>query len=268
MISRRPSRSFHEAIALCALNAAMALGLAGCDLAHGRPGPGPEVMRPEEEMRFAVLYKENCAACHGANGRDGAAISLANPVYVEIAKDHLHDVIAQGVPGHLMPAFGKNAGGMLTDQQVSAVAQGIVAQWGSPEGLAGQTAPTYTAKLAASIEHGQQSYAVFCARCHGANGAGGAIDEKSPATLSGSARPGSIVDPSFLALLSDQDLRSILIAGRPDQGMPDWRTDAAQPMTDQQITDIVAWIASKRVADPGQPYQGRPYPGQPNTTQP
>ena len=25
-------------------------------------------------------------------------------------------------------------------------------------------------------------------------------------------------------------------------------------MTDQQITDIVAWLASKRIANPGQPY--------------
>ncbi len=36
--------------------------------------------------------------------------------------------------------------------------------------------------------------------------------------------------------------------------MPDWRSDAAQPLTDQQITDIVAWLASKRTRDPGQPY--------------
>jgi hypothetical protein len=65
---------------------------------------------------------------------------------------------------------------------------------------------------------------------------------------------GSIVDGSYLALISDQGLRSITIAGRPDEGMPDWRSDGAQPLTDQQITDIVAWLASKRTANPGQPY--------------
>jgi cytochrome c oxidase cbb3-type subunit 3/ubiquinol-cytochrome c reductase cytochrome c subunit len=62
------------------------------------------------------------------------------------------------------------------------------------------------------------------------------------------------VNGSYLALISDQGLRSIVIAGRPDEGMPDWRTFGAQPMTDQQISDVVAWLASKRVADPGQPY--------------
>jgi cytochrome c oxidase cbb3-type subunit 3/ubiquinol-cytochrome c reductase cytochrome c subunit len=49
-----------------------------------------------------------------------------------------------------------------------------------------------------------------------------------------------------------------MIAGRPDEGMPDWRTDAAQPMTDQQITDIVAWLASKRTNNPGQSYPTPP----------
>jgi len=36
--------------------------------------------------------------------------------------------------------------------------------------------------------------------------------------------------------------------------MPDWRSVTTQPLTDQQITDIVAWLASKRIAEPGQPY--------------
>jgi len=40
--------------------------------------------------------------------------------------------------------------------------------------------------------------------------------------------------------------------------MPDWRSDAAQPLTDQQVTDIVTWLASKRIADPGQPYRTHP----------
>jgi cytochrome c553 len=90
--------------------------------------------------------------------------------------------------------------------------------------------------------------AIFCARCHGANGEGGPADGKTIQGRSGpgaskSGRLGSIVDPSYLALISDQSLRSILIAGRPDEAMPDWRNDAAQPMTDQQITDILAWLA-------------------------
>ena len=94
---------------------------------------------------------------------------------------------------------------------------------------------------------------MFCARCHGVGGEGSAGDAKS-----GAGKVGSIVDASYLALISDQSLRSITIAGRPDEGMPDWRSDGAQPLTDQQITDVVAWLASKRSANPGQTYPTQP----------
>jgi len=214
------------------------------------------VVRPEEVLDFATLYKQNCAACHGENGRDGAAISLSNPVYIALAGEtQMREVIAKGVPGKLMPAFARSAGGMLTDGQVTVLAQGIAKQWGNPSVLAGQTPPPYLATVAGSAEHGLQAYGVFCARCHGATGEGGSADGKPNSTQ---GKIGSIVDPSYLAIISDQNLRSITIAGRPDQAMPDWRGDAEQPMIDQQLTDILAWLATKRVANPGQPYPNRP----------
>jgi mono/diheme cytochrome c family protein len=235
---------------------AACVALAGCGRIPGRPGPGPEVLRPEEVLAFPTLYKQNCSACHGENGRSGAAISLANPVYVALAGEtRLRDVIANGVPGKLMPAFANSAGGTLTDQQVAALAQGIVQQWSNPSLLAGQTPPPYVGTSPGNAEHGLVAYGVFCSRCHGAAGAGGPADG-NPDSKGGKA--GSIVDPSYLAIISDQNLRSILIAGRPDLGMPDWRTDAAQPMTDQQVADILAWLASQRVANPGQPYPAHP----------
>jgi cytochrome c oxidase cbb3-type subunit 3/ubiquinol-cytochrome c reductase cytochrome c subunit len=235
---------------------AVCLIVAGCSHIPGRPGPGPEVVRPEEVLAFSALYKQNCAACHGENGRNGAAISLANPVYVALAGEaRLQNVIANGVPGKLMPAFAKSAGGMLTDGQVAALAQGIVQQWGNAGLLAGQSPPPYLATLPGNAEHGLEAYGVFCARCHGATGEGGPADGIPNCTK---GKLGSIVDPSYLALISDQNLRSIAIAGRPDEAMPDWRGDASQPMTDQQVTDILTWLASKRVAYPGQPYPTHP----------
>lgn len=249
-----PRERSMQTTALSAALLALAFTTAGCGTIPGRPGPGPEVMRPEEELHFETLYKDNCAACHGANGRDGAEISLANPAYIAVAKDHLHDIIANGVSNHLMPAFGQSAGGMLTDRQVTVLAEGIVEKWGNANLFAGTSLPPHSATLKGDGQRGLQAYATFCERCHGATGEGGPFDAKAGATPSGSGKTGSMVDPSYLALVSDQNLRSITIAGRPDQGMPDWRTDAAQPMTDQQITDIVAWIASKRISNPGQPY--------------
>jgi len=256
------SFAFSSRNALCALAlATVAFAPVGCGTIPGRPGPGPEVVRPEQVLDFAALYKQNCAACHGENGRNGAAISLANPVYIAVAgEDQLRNVIAKGVPGKLMPAFAKSAGGMLTDDQVSVLAQGIVKQWGNSSLFAGQNLPPYQATSPGNAEHGFETYSVFCARCHGANGEGGPADGNAH---SSKGKLGSIVDPSYLALISDQNLRSIVIAGRPDEEMPDWRNDVPQsmpanPMTDQQITDILAWMASKRVANPGQPYFAHP----------
>ena len=81
-----------------------------------------------------------------------------------------------------------------------------------------------------------------CQSCHGPNGHGGA---------QGSA----ITNDAFLALASDQYLRTIVIAGRPELGAPDWRGyTAGRPMSEQEVTDVVSWLASHRVATPGQPY--------------
>jgi len=234
--------------------AAAGIALVGCSRIPGRPGPGPEVVRPDEILDFSTLYKANCAACHGENGRNGAAISLANPVYLAIAgEDNLRQIAEKGVAGRLMPAFAKSAGGMLTDRQINVLAHGVMHEWSKPDLLAGASIPPYQATTTGDAGRGQQAFGTFCARCHGAQGEGVAGDAKS-----GMGKVGSIVDGSYLALISDQGLRSITIAGRPDEGMPDWRTDAAKPMTDQQITDVVAWLGSKRAVDPGQPYPTHP----------
>ena len=87
----------------------------------------------------------------------------------------------------------------------------------------------------ADAARGQQVYATYCARCHGAAG------------QPGKSKAGSITEPAFLALVSDQMLRTVVIAGRPDIGQPDWRNDMpGHPMSDQEVTDVVGWLSSQR----------------------
>src|SRR5262249_48885221 len=54
--------------------------------------------------------------------------------------------------------------------------------------------------------------------------------------------------------------RTIVITGRPELGAPDWRGKMpGRPMSDQEVTDVVAWLASHRVPNPGQPYSASNY---------
>ncbi|MEO8736216.1 MAG: c-type cytochrome [Edaphobacter sp.] len=229
----------------------LTLVIFGCNSAPGRPKPGPEVPRPDQIQDFATLYKQNCAACHGENGKQGAAVSLANPEYLALAgEDTLLQITAKGVSGTLMPPFAQSAGGMLTDQQTHSLVDGMMKQWGKPNNLAGQNAPSYAAVGTGDARLGQQVFATYCASCHGVEGKG--LTPKDAGTKSSH---GSIVDPSYLALVSDQNLRTTTIVGVPAEGMPDWRGDLpSHAMTDKEVTDVVAWLASQRTPYPGQPY--------------
>jgi len=211
---------------------------AGCDSFPGRPTQADYPQRPTDVTDFAALYGENCAGCHGAGGKSGAAIALNSPVYLAIVGDaSMHGAIANGVAGTAMPPFARSAGGSLTDDQIGILIAGIRKNWAGAPG-AGAGAPPYSSSAPGDPNAGAQVYAANCQSCHGPDGKGGAA-------------AGSVVDGSYLALVSDQYLRTIVIAGRPDLGHPDWKNAAAgQPLTPQQVSDVVAWLASKRPASP------------------
>ena len=211
------------------------LSFPGCSHLPGKPAPGPEVPRPDSILDPTVLYSQNCAGCHGVDGKNGPAMMLSNPVYLAIVDDDtLRSTISKGRPGTAMSAFAQKEGGMLTDEQINSIIRGIRERWSKPNALAGDVAPPYAAMLAANAPQGQSVYESFCSSCHGAGGTGG-------------PKAGSIVDKSYLSLVTDQGLRTIVITGRPDFDAPDWRNNiAGHPMSDQEITDVVAWLAWQR----------------------
>ena len=215
--------------------AILALQMCACGTPPGKPARDAEVLAPDQVLDFPTLYSENCSGCHGKDGNGGAAIPLSNPTYLALANaDVIRKVVAQGVKATPMPAFAQSAGGMLTDKQIEVIVSGIQSNWGKPGILDHVKAPSYHETASGDAVRGAADYKTFCESCHGQAGRGG-------------SKGSSIVDPAFLSLTSDQGLRTVVIVGRPDLGAPDWRGDVAdRPMSDQEVTDIVAWLARQR----------------------
>ena len=154
-----------------------------------------------------------------------------------------------------MPAFGRDNGGTLTDEQIAILVRGVRAKRGGADVAAGAMLPEYLAPADTgdvhSLENREMALQVFgqvCGNCHGLRGQGG-------------KEAGALRDTAFLSLISDQALRRIVITGRQDLGMPDYRRlgamlPAGQPLTNQQIADVVALLASWR--HPGEHRQAPP----------
>ena len=214
----------------------------GCDRLPGKPTPEERWQPATAVTAFSQLYALNCSGCHGADGRVGAGRPLNDPVYLAlVSADTLHTVIAQGVPGTTAPAFAQQAGGNLTDKQIDILVEGMKSRWRGTDNSQTVALPPYSLHDASAmgsgpgdLQRGAVAYQTYCVQCHGKDGNGG-------------SKGGSVIDPVYLALVSDQALRTAVIAGRIDLGMPDWRANiSGQPMSPQEISDVVAWLVSHR----------------------
>jgi cytochrome c oxidase cbb3-type subunit 3/ubiquinol-cytochrome c reductase cytochrome c subunit len=230
----------------------------------------------DQVMDFGVLYGQNCAGCHGSDGKLGPALPLNDPLFRAIVpEDEVEHIVTKGRIKTLMPAFARDSGGVLTPAQIQVLvkeimgipykivekqdggvvkvevvadAGGISPKWGIP-GKAPKEVPPYrepaassNGKIAGNKDKGALVFARACAVCHGKEGKGIAKGSETVRTIN---------DPVFLALLSNQALRRLAITGRPDLGMPGYaepRRDNAHvvPLTDRDITDLVALLASWR----------------------
>jgi mono/diheme cytochrome c family protein len=234
---------------LLALLGATLFSCAACSNIPGRPSESSIPIDPDNVTDFSFLYPKNCSGCHGSEAKGGAALSLGDPVYLAIADDAtFRKVVTNGIAGTSMPAFAKSAGGMLTDTQVDVIIHGIRERYAKPNVLAGVTPPPYSSSGPGDASRGAAVYATFCSSCHGPDGKGG-------------SKASSIVDGTFLALLTDQELRTLVIVGRPDLGAPDWRNNVpGKPMSAQEISDVVAWLSAQRPQFAGRPYPNAPKP--------
>jgi cytochrome c oxidase cbb3-type subunit 3 len=218
------------------------LACVACSSSAGVYRPELTVVPPSDVIDFKQLYRQNCAGCHGVDGRGGAAVALANPIFLAIADDAvIRRITSNGVPMTPMPAFAQSAGGMLTEKQIQAIVDGI-RSWQKPGALLNTVPPPFAVQTPGDPKRGAATYQTYCSSCHGANGRGG-------------SNGSSIVDSAYLALISDQQLRTVVITGRPELGAPDWRSDVeGRPLSAQDISDVVAWLSRQRPQFPGQPY--------------
>jgi len=215
----------------------------GCDLPGQPKRPAPA----DEATQFNALYTTHCAGCHGADGKLGPAPPLNDPIFLAIVPDAaLLHVITEGrsvtaTQKSPMPAFAHDRGGPLTDAQIKVLAEGIKKRWGPPASPS-DSLPAYIGQAAAEAGNKDEGVRVFaraCAGCHGVQGQGDRDDIPLPG--------GAINNQAFLALLSDQALRRIIITGRPDLGMPaydgeDGRSPDFRALTSAEINDLVALL--------------------------
>ena len=215
-----------------ALVLAAMLGTVSCARPQRRAAEAP-VIRPNEVADFDLLYGQNCSGCHGANGQGALSVGIGRPMYLAIADDAtIRSVIEEGRPGTAMQAFARRAGGMLTDAQIEILVHGIRGHWtrpAQPGALDTANIPAYAAARPGDAERGHAVFAASCSACHGPDGRG----------------VRAVADSSFLALVSDQHLRTVTIIGMPHLGMPDWRSHN-KPLSDADVTDVVAWLAAQR----------------------
>ena len=217
---------------------------AGCDRLPGKPNPEERWKPATEVTDFSQLYALNCcrlSRCRWTPG-SGAAVersSLSGPGQ----RRHTARSNRARSAGHERAAFAQQAGGSLTDKQIDVLVEGMRSRWGKAENFNNVAFPPYSLQDAIAkgsapgdSQRGAAAYQTYCAQCHGKDGSGG-------------PKGGSVIDPAYLALISDQALRTAVIVGRSDLGMPDWRANiSGRAMSPQEISDVVAWLASHRQA--------------------
>src|SRR5262249_36825898 len=81
--------------------------LTGCDVhLPGQPSGAERWRAPAEITDFNQLYTQNCAGCHGVDGRLGATRPLNDPLYLAfVTDDAMRQAISKGRAGTNMPAF-------------------------------------------------------------------------------------------------------------------------------------------------------------------
>src|SRR4030067_883728 len=129
-----------------------------------------------DPTRGGELFVANCAVCHGVDGQGRIGASLSNFPGIDPGPAVLN-TITRGIEGSVMPAWGQDFGGPLSDQDIADIATYVLSAFQGTEPITPlPTCPPPEIEplpnIAGDPSLGAVVYQENCAMCHGAQGQG------------------------------------------------------------------------------------------------
>lgn len=181
----------------------------------------------------AQLFLENCAMCHGEDGKGRVGASLESFPGVE-PDATIRQVIAQGISGTVMPAWGMQNGGPLSDQDIEDIAVYLVGILNGTEPV--QPAPTYQPPpitplpdIVGDPSEGAVIFQKNCAACHGKEAQGGF---------------GWPLAKSWPGTNPDAFIRQVVSQGIEGTIMPSWGEQYGGPLSAVQVENVASYVLS------------------------
>jgi mono/diheme cytochrome c family protein len=181
------------------------------------------------------VYQQYCLACHGEGsyGRWDKTFKRFVPgirsasLQATADRAYLQAQITNGRPGTQMPAWGKQAGGLLP-QEISAVLDYIQ----PPESRQEQTIAHKPLPIPprGDVGRGEALFSAYCSGCHGMAGHGGIAPE--------------IANPVFQRAATDEFIITTIRNGRRNTAMASFQPQipGAAGFSDSQLGDLLAFI--------------------------
>ncbi|WP_318508445.1 c-type cytochrome [Bacillus sp. T3] len=172
------------------------------------------------------IYQQQCSACHGDNGKgqgakEGTALNNQHFLNTYTDKD-LFNQVKYGREGSVMPAYGAN----LSEEDINNVVA-YMRNWQKKS-----IEMDVPEKISGDPESGKKHYDLFCASCHGIDGAG----KKKMGTV--------LVSPQKLQYTTNEQLWMSTAYGREETRMgPSLKgLEGVRQLSKQDINDIVMYI--------------------------
>ncbi len=187
------------------------------------------------------LYEENCASCHGSEGQgrlSSGAPAIGNADFLRLAdEEFLIQMVKFGRPGTNMMAYGRQDGGVLSDNLIKEIVT-YLRTMPEADGKPSNDTNPKSGKIepvTGSPAKGQDLYKTNCAVCHGVNGQG-----KAGPNLS---------NPTFQDAASDHFIKTTISKGRRGTPMGAYGAgeNGIKELKNQEINDLVVFIRSLSV---------------------